>query len=46
MGQWFQDQQHGSGTYYFMNNNRYEGMWFADYQQGEGTMYYYNGDVI
>ena len=28
------DQQHGNGTYYFMNNNRYEGMWFTDYQQG------------
>ena len=45
VGQWFQDQQHGSGTNYFMNNNRYEGMWFADYQQGEGTyVLLHNGD--
>ena len=44
-GQWFQDQQHGRGIYYFMNNNRYDGMWFQDYQHGKGTMYYYNGDI-
>ena len=44
-GQWFQDQQHGRGIYYFMNNNRYDGMWYQDYQHGKGTMYYYNGDL-
>ena len=44
VGQWFQDQQHGQGVYYFANGNRYDGLWYKDYQQGQGTMYYYNGD--
>lgn len=43
-GQWFQDQQHGRGTFYFSNNNKYVGLWFRDFQQGQGIMYYYNGD--
>ena len=37
-GQWFQDQQHGRGTYYALNNNRYEGLWYRNAKEGEGTM--------
>ena len=40
-----QDHQHGQGTYYFQNNNKYVGLWFKDYQQGYGEMYYFNGDT-
>ena len=44
-GEWMQDHQHGKGTFYFNNNNKYDGLWYRDDREGHGIMYYYNGDV-
>ena len=35
---------HGNGTFYYANENRYEGSFKENKLSGHGTFYYANGD--
>lgn len=39
------NEKNGKGTFFAVNNNRYEGFWLRNNKEGRGKMYYYNGDV-
>ena len=44
-GDWFEDKQHGRGTFFFKNGNRYDGYWVNGMPQGEGRMIYNTGNI-
>ncbi|XP_037687246.1 radial spoke head 1 homolog isoform X3 [Choloepus didactylus] len=39
-GEWADDQRHGHGVYYYVNNDTYTGEWFAHQRHGQGTYFY------
>nr|XP_040143011.1 radial spoke head 1 homolog isoform X3 [Ictidomys tridecemlineatus] len=39
-GEWADDQRHGHGVYYYVNNDTYTGDWFAHQRHGQGTYFY------
>ncbi|XP_060496519.1 radial spoke head 1 homolog isoform X1 [Panthera onca] len=39
-GEWADDQRHGYGVYYYVNNDTYTGEWFAHQRHGQGTYFY------
>jgi len=45
-GDWYRDQFHGKGVFYYPNGDRYEGMWKNHQRHGKGTMEYANGDIF
>uniref|UniRef100_F6RHY6 Radial spoke head 1 homolog n=1 Tax=Equus caballus TaxID=9796 RepID=F6RHY6_HORSE len=38
--EWADDQRHGHGVYYYVNNDTYTGEWFAHQRHGQGTYFY------
>ncbi|MEJ1288067.1 hypothetical protein NN561_019096 [Cricetulus griseus] len=39
-GDWADDQRHGHGVYYYVNNDTYTGEWFSHQRHGQGTYFY------
>lgn len=44
-GDWFEDKKHGRGTFFYKNNDRYDGYWVNGMPQGEGRMIYANENI-
>lgn len=44
-GDWFQNQKHGQGIYFYKDGSCYDGTWKNSKREGKGLMIYANGDV-
>ena len=44
-GDWFDNQMHGKGVYFWPDGRRYEGDYYMDKKQGYGTYYWPDGRI-